>query len=66
MDKGTVVTLALSVIVSIIFIILLIFYSINKYAANKALYSMDDVFLQNPICEDTGLIDEQKDSAVSI
>lgn len=37
----------------------LIWWLVKKYIANKYLYSMDDIFSQNPICEQSSLINEQ-------
>jgi hypothetical protein len=63
---GVVIALVLSVAGTTGSIILLIFWAINKYAANKALYSMDGVFPQDSVCEDTTLINEQTNIVVSV
>jgi hypothetical protein len=62
---GITVVLAFSIIGMIVFIILSIFWLKKKYEVNEALYSMNEIFLQNQMCEDTPLIYKQKDDVVS-
>jgi hypothetical protein len=63
---GTIAGLLLSVIGSTFFIVFFVFWLVMKYQANKSLYSLDEVFPQKQVCEDTTLINEQMDSVVSI